>query len=74
MLRSLNLLLFFAGVGFVFSGSAQAAIFPDQIGPYRKASAKPVAAADPALFQEYGFQEAEQADFTGPSEIGRAHV
>jgi hypothetical protein len=67
MLRSLNLFLFFAGVGFVFSSSAQAAIFPDQIGPYHKTSAKPVPVGDPALYQEYGFQEAEQADFSAPS-------
>ena len=72
MLRSLNLPLFFACIGFVFSGSAQAAIFSDQIGPYHESLAKPIPAGDPALYQEYGFQEAEQADFIGPS--GRFHA
>ncbi|HLH44078.1 MAG TPA: hypothetical protein VKV74_13915 [Bryobacteraceae bacterium] len=56
----------------VGAGFAEAAIFTDQIGPYHKTSAKPVPVADPALYQEYGFQEAEQADFAAPA--GRFHV
>jgi hypothetical protein len=51
---------------------AEAAIFTDQIGPYHKTSAKPVPVADTPLFREYGFQEAEQADFAAPA--GRFQV
>ena len=47
-------------------------MIPDQIGAYHKTSAKPLPAADTALYQEYGFQEAEQADFAAPA--GRFQV
>ncbi|MBV8847214.1 MAG: hypothetical protein JO307_30760 [Bryobacterales bacterium] len=49
----------------LFPLSAGGAIFPEQIGPFHRNSAKPVAAADAPLFQEYGFEEAEQASYAG---------
>ena len=52
---------------------SQAAIFPDSLGDYTKSSAKQVAPPDPALYQEYGFEAAEQADFSSPT-LGRLTV
>ena len=46
---------------------AHAGIFPDALGDYAKGSAKDLAAPDAALFQEYGFEAAEQAEFTSPT-------
>ncbi|HEY4363222.1 MAG TPA: hypothetical protein VGN17_19795 [Bryobacteraceae bacterium] len=46
---------------------AHAAIFPDSLGDYAKGPTKELAAPDPALFQEYGFEAAEQAEFTSPT-------
>lgn len=43
-----------------------AAILPDQIGAFVKGASKPLAPSDPALFQEFGFQGGEQADYTAP--------
>lgn len=46
-----------------------AAIWPDQAGEYRKTSSKPAAISDKALFDEYGFQEAEEAAYSGPGQF-----
>jgi hypothetical protein len=43
---------------------ANAAIFPDQIGEFNKGASKAVALADQALYEEYGVQGAEQAEYT----------
>jgi hypothetical protein len=59
MLRILTVSLFLAAC-------SNAAIFPEQLGPYHRTAAKPVAAADAALFQEYGFEDAEQASYASP--------
>ena len=40
-----------------------AAIWPDQLGPFTKASSKPAEVADQAVWQEYGLQETEQAEY-----------
>jgi hypothetical protein len=52
----------------IFSGllPLSAAILPDQIGQFKKGDSKPLAASDPALFQEFGFQAGEQADYKSP--------
>jgi hypothetical protein len=59
MLRSVALSVFLVAC-------ANATIFPDQLGPCHRVAAKPVAAADAPLFQEYGFEAAEQASYTSP--------
>ena len=41
-----------------------AAVLPDQIGDFAKGDAKPLTAPDPPLYQEYGFQTGEQAQYT----------
>jgi hypothetical protein len=50
------------------TATAQAAIFPDTLGDYTKSASKEISAPDPALYQEYGFEAAEQADFTSPTQ------
>jgi hypothetical protein len=42
---------------------AGAAIWPDQLGPYRRTAAKPIPVADRALWTEYGLQQAESAEY-----------
>jgi hypothetical protein len=44
--------------------AAQAAIFPDQIGWFKKSPVKTVAVPDQALYDEYGLDGTEQADYT----------
>ncbi len=41
-----------------------AAMLPDQIGDFAKGAAKVLVAPDPALYQEYGFQAGEQAQYS----------
>ena len=41
--------------------SAQAPIFPDQIGPYEKHAPKTLSTPDRALYDEYGLETSEQA-------------
>lgn len=57
MLRSLGFLLFAAAY-------MNAAIFPGQIGPFHRVSAKALAPMDAPLLGEYGFEEAEQASYS----------
>src|SRR5207253_1268501 len=42
---------------------AQAGIWPEQFGPAKRVSAKPIKVADQKLWSEYGLQEAEQAEY-----------
>jgi len=42
----------------------QAATFPDQIGDFTKTSSKAIPLADQPLYQEFGVQAAEQAEYT----------
>lgn len=64
--RSLvNLLLILAGI----PALACAAIWPAQIGTFRRASAQAVTpAADRALWDEYGFRDGETAQYEGDSQ------
>ena len=43
-----------------------AAILPDQIGTFVKGDTQALVASDPALFQEFGFQAGEQAEYKSP--------
>ena len=45
---------------------ASAAIFPDQIGAYRKTAPKTISVPDRALFDEYGLEATEAADYSAP--------
>jgi len=43
---------------------AQAAVWPDQLGDYKKASSKAVVVEDRPLWEEYGLKQTEQAEYT----------
>jgi len=45
---------------------AQNPIFPDQIGAYQKSAPKTIGIPDQALFEEYGLEATEAADYTAP--------
>jgi hypothetical protein len=47
---------------------AFAAIFPDQIGDYRKTAPKTIGIPDRALYDEYGLEATEAADYTAPDQ------
>lgn len=51
---------------FLCGATAGAAIFPDQIGPYQKSAPKTVGIPDRALYDEFGLEESESADYTSP--------
>lgn len=46
---------------------ARAAIWPDQIGDFKKVSSAPLAVADKALWDEYGLDKAEKAEYSAGS-------
>src|ERR1700676_5123798 len=48
--------------------AAQAAIFPDQIGPYQKSAPKTIGIPDQPLYEEYGLEDTEAAEFTAPNQ------
>jgi hypothetical protein len=59
-----NRLLHLVPLAFLLGLSlAQAAIWPDQLGPAKRLSAKPVTLTDQKLWSEYGLEEAEQAEY-----------
>ncbi len=62
MLRSVILL---AAV-IAAAAPSPAAIWPDQAGEYRKTSSKPATLAEKPVLEEYGLQDAEQAEYSGP--------
>ncbi len=45
---------------------AQGAIFPDEIGPFKKGPPRTMSLPDRALYQEYGLDATEQAEYTSP--------
>jgi hypothetical protein len=51
---------------FVVAISANAAIFPDQIGEFKKSAPKTIGIPDQALYDEYGLEATEAADYKGP--------
>ena len=57
-------------LGFIFVGllPMQAAILPEKFGAFTRGDSKALAASDPALFQEFGFQAGEQADYKSPQQ------
>ena len=47
----------------LLSAGAQAAIWPDQVGEYKKSSSKAVVVEDRPLWDEYGLKQTEQAEY-----------
>src|SRR5579872_2833872 len=50
----------------VLAAPLYSAIFPDQIGEYSRSAPQSVTVPDQPLFDEYGIDATEQADFTAP--------
>jgi hypothetical protein len=53
---------------FGFCLCVNAGVLPDDIGKYHRTSAKPVTLTDKPLWQEYGFQQGETAEYEGADE------
>jgi len=52
---------------FILAASAHAAIFPDQIGLFAKGPVKTIAVPDQGLYEEYGLDGTETAEYAdGP--------
>ena len=51
---------------FCFRGAAQPAIFPDHLGVYQKSAPKTIGIPDKELYDEYGLEATESADYTSP--------
>ncbi len=64
MLRRLTCLAVAAILAAV-AAPAYATIWPDRIGPFQNTGSKPLAVSDKALWDEYGLEAAEQADYQG---------
>ncbi len=64
MLRSIVLL---SVIGVVLGGAGQAAIWPEQLGPFTRGPIKPVALTDSAVWEEYGLVQTEQAEYKSDS-------
>src|SRR5579872_7006126 len=60
MLRSL--------IVFAFAAGAFGAIFPDQVGTFQKGPVKTISIPDQALYDEYGLDATEQAEYTAGSQ------
>src|SRR2546429_640181 len=48
------------------SGFASAAILPDSVGLFKKSPPKSITIPDRELYDEYGLQATEQAEYTAP--------
>jgi hypothetical protein len=51
------------GCCLLVAAAAQAAVWPDQVGDYKKTSSKPAAVADKPLWDEYGLKLTEEAEY-----------
>jgi hypothetical protein len=66
MLRSFGMRSWLVvGCWLPLTAAASAAIWPDQIGDYKKVASKAVAVESRALWDEYGLSQAEQAEYAG---------
>ena len=50
----------------LLTGAAQGAIFPDHLGTYEKSAPKTIGIPDKELYDEYGLEATESADYTSP--------
>jgi len=51
-------------LAFLATAAANAAIFPDQLGEFKKSAPKTISVPDLPLYEEYGLQTSEQADYS----------
>ena len=50
----------------LLAGAAQAAIFPDHLGTYQRSAPKTIGVPDKELYDEYGLEATESADYSSP--------
>jgi len=50
----------------LLTGAAQSAIFPDHLGTYQKSAPKTIGIPDKELYDEYGLEATESAEYTSP--------
>jgi hypothetical protein len=50
----------------LLAGAAQGAIFPDHLGNYQRSAPKTIGVPDKELYDEYGLEATESADYTSP--------
>jgi len=65
MPRSLKLAVTLVTVS-LLTGSVRAAIFPDHLGTYQKSAPKAIGIPDKDLYDEYGLEATESAEYSGP--------
>jgi len=65
MSRSLKI-AFALGIVPLLTGVVQGAIFPDHLGTYERSAPKTIAVPDKELYDEYGLEATESADYTSP--------
>ncbi|MCC6862620.1 MAG: hypothetical protein IT158_28860 [Bryobacterales bacterium] len=53
---------------------AGAAVWPEQLGPYRRVSAAPIQVSERPLWQEYGLEQAESAEYQSEGRKFRAEA
>jgi hypothetical protein len=68
MARKLELMALSAALFVVLPTLASAAIWPDDLGAFHRASAQSVSFQKPEIPDEYGFQEGEEAHYEGAGE------
>lgn len=74
MLRSLTAA---SGIAFLVStvgARAQSALWPEQFGQYQKVSSRATALTDRPVWEEYGLQQAEEADYSSGTDKFRARA
>ncbi|MGB9605771.1 MAG: DUF6599 family protein, partial [Bryobacteraceae bacterium] len=74
MLRRLSGALILLLVGWSLPLPGQSTLWPDQFGRFEKVGSKPVVLTDQAVWDEYGFQQAEEADYLSGGERFRARA
>jgi len=57
---------FALGIVPLLTGVVQGAIFPDHLGTYERSAPKTIAVPDKELYDEYGLEATESADYTSP--------
>ena len=53
---------------------AQSSLWPDQFGAFEKVASRPIALSDQAVWDEYGYQQAEEADYKSGAAAFRARA
>jgi len=74
MLRCVTEKVFWAGITTGWLVWAQSSLWPDQFGGFAKVASRAVVLSDQSVWEEYGFQQAEEADYKSPAASFRARA